>query len=180
MPVTITQTANAIVDTVSGSLFIDSRPYGGGLSGPVDWPYAQLKAITPLVAPTIADATVASAPGGTRYVAIVLRRGSDTSLPSPVAGPLTLAAGHGVKVTSPSADAPNVSVPGERSNGADGYDVYAGTTATALTKQNGSPIALGTDWTEPSSGLAAGAALPTTDSTAFPDGPVTITITAGA
>jgi hypothetical protein len=179
MPTTITLKGNAIVDGVSGSIFVDTRPYGGGLSGPVDVLATQLNAIHPAVAPTLTDVVVGSAPGGVRYAAVVLRGNGGTSQPSPVAGPITVASGHGVKVTSPSADAPHSSVPGERSNGATFYDVYAGTTAGALTKQNSSPVAIGTDWTEPSSGLASGAALPTADSTAFPDGPITITITAG-
>ena len=43
---------------------------------------------------------------------------------------------------------------------ATGWNVYAGTASGAETLQNSSPIAIGTAWTEPSTGLTAGAAMP--------------------
>ncbi|NMV36769.1 hypothetical protein [Ralstonia insidiosa] len=46
-------------------------------------------------------------------------------------------------------------------NGVTGYNVYVGTTTGNETKQNSTPIAIGTNWTEPTTGLIAGAALPT-------------------
>ena len=44
--------------------------------------------------------------------------------------------------------------------GATGWNVYISTSAGAETKQNSSPIAIGTAWTEPTSGLVSGAAVP--------------------
>ena len=44
--------------------------------------------------------------------------------------------------------------------GVTGWNVYVGTAAGAETLQNASPIALGTGWLEPTSGLIAGSAIP--------------------
>ncbi len=44
--------------------------------------------------------------------------------------------------------------------GATGYNVYASTATGTETRQNTAPIALGAAWTEPTTGLTAGAALP--------------------
>ena len=43
-----------------------------------------------------------------------------------------------------------------------GWNIYAGETTEAETKQNALPIAIGTDWTEPVTGLIAGDAPPAT------------------
>ena len=69
------------------------------------------------------------------------------SLPASVA----LAADTLVSVAAPGTDFYQV---------ATGWNVYAATTAGAETLQNASPIALGSAWTEPSTGLIAGPALP--------------------
>jgi hypothetical protein len=42
------------------------------------------------------------------------------------------------------------------------FNVYVGTAEGSETKQNASPISIGSAWTEPAGGLIAGAALPTT------------------
>lgn len=44
---------------------------------------------------------------------------------------------------------------------ATGYNVYVSTTSGSETKQNAAPIPIGTGWTEPTTGLIAGSALPT-------------------
>lgn len=54
-----------------------------------------------------------------------------------------------------------VASPGAVGN-ATGYNVYVATGSGSETKQNASPIALGTNWTEPMGGLVSGAALPST------------------
>lgn len=46
---------------------------------------------------------------------------------------------------------------------ATGYNVYGSTSSGTETKQNASPIAIGTAWTEPNTGLVAGAAMPASD-----------------
>lgn len=46
------------------------------------------------------------------------------------------------------------------------YNVYVSTTSGSETKQNTNPITLGSDWTEPGSGLIAGASKPSTSNIA--------------
>jgi hypothetical protein len=71
--------------------------------------------------------------------------------------------------------------------GATGYNVYASSATGTETKQNAAPIAIGTAWNEPVTGLIAGAAPPATNTAFFTDGttlnsqkpmPGTTTITA--
>ncbi|MHB8406454.1 MAG: hypothetical protein ACYDCJ_13660 [Gammaproteobacteria bacterium] len=62
-------------------------------------------------------------------------------------------------------------------NGATGWNLYASTSG-APTKQNASPIPIGTNWTEPTTGLIAGAALPVTDGSNTPTNLI-ITVPAG-
>lgn len=50
-------------------------------------------------------------------------------------------------------------------SGATGYNVYVSTATGTETKQNATPIAIGTDWTEPTTGLISGAALPSSNTT---------------
>ncbi len=50
------------------------------------------------------------------------------------------------------------------------WNVYAGETEGALTLQNASPMALGTDWTEPTSGLVTNTPITPTSSTLAPMG----------
>lgn len=55
---------------------------------------------------------------------------------------------------------------GAGSLAATGYNVYVSTTTGTETKQNGStPIPIGVSWTEPTTGLVAGAALPSANTT---------------
>ena len=48
---------------------------------------------------------------------------------------------------------------------ATGWNAYAADVFWPLTKQNATPIAIGTNWTAPTTGMVAGSALPTTNST---------------
>ena len=52
-------------------------------------------------------------------------------------------------------------------SGATGWNVYVGTSPGSETLQNNVPYAIGSDWTESTSGLATGAALPTINSTGW-------------
>lgn len=90
--------------------------------------------------------------GTTYYVKTTFVTDSGEVVPSAEAS-LAVAANNLLKVTAP-AVAGGVA-------GVTGWNVYVSTSAGTETKQNGStPIALGTDWTEPGSGLVAGTALP--------------------
>lgn len=51
--------------------------------------------------------------------------------------------------------------------GATGYNVYVSTSSGSETLQNSAPIAFGTNWTEPTSGLVSGASLPGSNTTAW-------------
>jgi hypothetical protein len=51
--------------------------------------------------------------------------------------------------------------------GATGYNVYVATTSGSETEQNTSPIAFGTSWTEPTTGLVTGASPPATNNTSW-------------
>ncbi|MHB8303360.1 MAG: DUF2460 domain-containing protein [Acidobacteriaceae bacterium] len=63
--------------------------------------------------------------------------------------------------------------PAAEIEGATGYNVYAGTSSGAETLQNATPIALGTAWTEPTTGLTTtGAGAPTVN-TFSPATPIT-------
>jgi len=63
-------------------------------------------------------------------------------------------------------------------NGAVSYNVYAYIGSGPATKQNASPIPIGTNWTEPTSGLITGSALPAANSSNSP-GNFIITVPAG-
>lgn len=54
----------------------------------------------------------------------------------------------------------NVAAPSGMPGDATGWNVYVSTTTGTETKQNATPIAVGTAWVEPTSGLIAGGALP--------------------
>lgn len=77
--------------------------------------------------------------------------------------------------TTPSAEASQiillnnlltVASPGA-SSPATAYNVYVSATTNTETKQNATPIPLGTNWTEPASGLLTGSALPSRNGTGF-------------
>lgn len=55
---------------------------------------------------------------------------------------------------------------------ASGYNVYVSTTTGTETKQNATPIAIGTAWTEPTSGLITGSSLPSGSTAGPPDGTI--------
>jgi len=72
---------------------------------------------------------------------------------------LAISANNLLKVTSPSfIDGATPPI---------GYNIYAGTAPGLGTKQNVAPIALGTDWTEPVTGLISGSLPPSSWGTSF-------------
>lgn len=109
--------------------------------------------IAPITAP--AAPTLGSAAGGTLaattyYVKVTYVTAAGETLPSAESS-LAVAVNNVLTVTSPSAQA-----------GATGYNVYVSTSAGTETKQNSTPIAIGTNWTEPTSGLVSNGAPPAT------------------
>ena len=85
----------------------------------------------------------------TYYVKITYTNAIGETLPSPEAS-LAVVADDVLSVASPAA-----------TSGATGWNVFVGTATGTETLQNSSPIAIGTAWTEPTTGLVAGSALPT-------------------
>lgn len=71
---------------------------------------------------------------------------------------LAVAASHVLTVASPASYV-----------GATGWNVYVSTTTGTETKQNASPISLGTGYQEPNTGLIAGAALPSSSTAVLAD-----------
>lgn len=62
----------------------------------------------------------------------------------------------------------NVAAPSSAPAGAIGWNAYVGTSTAGETRQNSSPIALGTPWVEPNTGLTnTGAAFPLTNTTGW-------------
>lgn len=107
-------------------------------------------------APPVAAPSLSKVGGGALAAAICYVRttyvtaGGETA--ASLEASLAVPASNLLVVASPPADIAALAL---------GWNVYASTTAGVETLQNGSaPIAMGTAWTEPTSGLAAGAALP--------------------
>ena len=99
-------------------------------------------------APTLSSTSGGSIAATDYYVRITYLFSSGEGPPSPEDS-LSIAANNLLSVTSPVAQ-----------TGATGWNVYVGTSSGAETKQNSSAIAIGTGWTEPTSGLISGTSPP--------------------
>ncbi len=99
-------------------------------------------------APALSSVASGSLAGATYYVKITYTNPAGETDASTESN-LAVASSHVVQVTSPSA-----------SGDATGYNVYVSTATGTETKQNASPIAIGTNWTEPTTGLISGSAMP--------------------
>lgn len=119
-------------DTTSGAVFT-------GSIAPVTSPAAPILSAT-------AGGTIAAT---TYFVKITYVTAAGETLPSAEAS-LAVAVNNVLNVASPAAQ-----------TGVTGYNVYVSTATGTETKQNTSPIAIGTAWVEPTTGLIAGAAVPT-------------------
>jgi len=109
--------------------------------------------INPPAAPALSSVAGGTLAAATYNVVITYVGSVGETTPSPQAS-LAVAVNNLLRVASPAA-----------TTGATGYNVYAGTGAS-LTQQ-ASGIAIGTSWTEPTTGLVAGSAPPTGNSTAL-------------
>lgn len=99
-------------------------------------------------APSLSASAGGALAATTYYVKITYTSGIGESQTSPE-GSLAVAANDVLSVTSPSAS-PAIT----------GYNVYVSTATGTETKQTATPIAIGTNWTEPTSGLISGTAPP--------------------
>ena len=104
--------------------------------------------LAPPATPSLSQVSGGSISATTYYVKTSYVNVVGETLPSTEAS-LSVSLNNLLRVASPGA-----------SGNATGYNVYVGTASGNQTKQNSTPIALGTNWTEPLGGLVAGAAAP--------------------
>lgn len=118
-----------------------------------------------LVPPNLTLAMLSQSAGGvlaqtTYFVVLTLLNALGETIAS-VEQSFLVSANNVLNVASPSAENSGP-LPGLN---ATGWNVYVGTVAGGETKQNGAPIAIGTPWVEPTTGLIAGAKPPVTNTT---------------
>ena len=111
----------------------------------------------PPSAPTLSSVSGGSLAATTYYVVVTYTNSFGQTLQSTESS-LAVAAGNLLSVASPTA-----------SPGATGYNVFVSTSSGAETLQNSAPIALGTAWTMPTTGLVSGSALPVLDNSWQPN-----------
>jgi len=136
----------AVIDTPSQKSFHVGTPYAANAIQSLTW--------IAVVAPT--NGALTAVAGGALTAATYYVRSTWVNSLGETLGAtetsLAVAANNVLRVASPSSVAPASAI---------GWNVYVSTATGTETKQNGTtPIALGTAWTEPTSGLVAGAALP--------------------
>ncbi len=132
------------------------QTYYSGKSGKASYIPSTGLVANPTVAPTLGSSAAGTLAATTYFVVYTYTDAQGQTVASPESS-LAVAADNVLTVTSPAA-----------STNATGYNVYVGITSGAETLQTVTPIAIGTAWTEPTTGLIAGAALPTINSTAVP------------
>lgn len=115
-----------------------------------------LRVTQPITAPTngaLTQTTSGALGATTYYVRSTWVTANGESLPSAETS-LAVLANNVLNVAHPTGTAPA---------NATGWNVYVSTSTGTETKQNTTPIAVGSAWVEPNSGLITGAALPTTN-----------------
>ena len=122
----------------------------------------------PSVAPVLSSVSGGTLAAATYYVKITYENSTGETLPSPESN-LAVALDNLLVVDSPSS-----------ATNATGYNVYVSTTTGTETKQNSTPISIGTNWTEPTSGLISGSALPSSNTTGTVGGTVSSVSVAAA
>lgn len=119
-------------------------------------------------APTLSQVASGSLAATTYYVKVTYTTASGETLGSSESS-LAVSVNNVLKVTSPAT-----------LTGAMGWNVYVSTSTGTETKQNASPIAIGTAWQEPNTGLIAGSALPGANTTGWSQGSTGIVTFQGA
>lgn len=107
-------------------------------------------ALAPPTMPTVASVVQAGGVGGTFYFVVTYLNSVGETVASAEFGPIVVTSGHAPQVTSPTAEGNAVS-----------YNVYAWISAGAEELQSLSPIAIGTNWVLPTTGLISGVTPPT-------------------
>lgn len=112
-------------------------------------------ALSPPSTPTLSSVSGGTIAATTYYVKITYLGGNGETTPSSEAS-LAVAADFVLVVDSPSSE-----------TGATGWNVYVSTASGTETLQNSTPIAIGTNWTEPTSGLVTGSSVPSTNTASW-------------
>ena len=115
----------------------------------------QYNALTAPAAPTLSSVVGGTLGATTYYVRTSYKSSTGETLASAESS-IAVPALSLLKVNSPAVMA-----------GAVGWDVYVSTTTNTETEQNSSPIAIGTAWTEPTTGLIAGVAMAASNTTGW-------------
>lgn len=145
----------ALVTNISGSWVINASGTGYlQINAPLEicgnqfWCCTTVTFPNPPTAPTLGQTPGGALAGASPYVKITYVTPNGESAPSPEAT-FNVSANNLLTVASPAA-----------LYSATGYNVYASTTLGAEKLQNASPIAIGTGWTEPTTGLTTTGAAP--------------------
>ncbi len=140
----------------SGTLVGLVEHYTGVLSPISTNPASFYVAISPPPAPVLSAIAGGAIAATTYFVEMTYVTGSGETVPSTEAS-LAVAVNNVLQIAAP------VSPPAN----AIGWNAYVSTTTGTETLQNATPIALGAPWTEPTTGLVSGAALPTANTTGW-------------
>ena len=160
----------AVYDPVNGAIRVNiiAQSLQAVLGGPNEVPFSatptfnlaqgnvQEITLSGLLAP--AAATLSQVSGGsisatTYYVELTYLNSSGQQTTGSTEASLAVDANHLLQVSSPAAS-------GSGGGAAVSYNVAVSTVTGTETIQNSTPIAIGTNWSEPTSGLVAGTALP--------------------
>lgn len=147
-PLQINSTSSSFQPT--GFIQVSEKYYRGTISCTITGQVAGVP-----VTPVLGQAAQGSLAATTYYVKTTFVNSVGETLASTEAS-LAVSASNVLQVTAPD---PIVN--------ATGWNVYVSTATGTETKQNASPLTFGTIWTEPTTGLIAGSALPTNNTTAL-------------
>ena len=160
VPITVTNT-NPLISSVSnepdwlGTITNFFKHYTGVLTPLGTKTVDQYTALSAPAAPTLSTTAGGTIALATYYSKITYIDAGGESLPSSESSQAVLL-NNLLTCASPIA-----------SGLASGWNLYVSTSAGTETLQNSAPIPIGTNWTEPTTGLVAGAALPTNNTTGW-------------
>lgn len=132
------------------------QTYYSGKSGKASYIPSAGVAANPTVAPALSSTAGGTLAAATYYIVYTYGNGVGQTVASPESN-ISILADNVPTVASPATEA-----------NATTYNVYASTSSGTETLQTPTPIAIGTPWTMPTTGLVVGAALPTVNTTATP------------
>ena len=142
---------------VNGSSFWNAPVQGSptSVTNSATFTFPNATVLSPPANPTLSS-TAGGTLAATTYYVIITYVGASGETTGSGEVSLAVAADNLLVVDSPAA-----------SSGAVGWNVYVGTASGGETKQNSSYIAIGTNWTEPTTGLISGSAVPTTNTASW-------------